>query len=125
MTPDQIQNLLGSGGPLVVFALVIGALIRALKSDKFNILLAALGRKPIPPHVLPWIALGLGVVSTVLDARLKGGLGWQEAVIAGINGLLAGGFAVAGHETVAKTAKAMFAKKTPPPATPPKVDNAA
>lgn len=79
---------------IAVAAVVIGALVRAIKSDGAKILLANLGLPPIPTRALPWVALGLGAVSGVLDAHLAG-KSWEEAMSAAV---IASAGAVFGHE---------------------------
>jgi hypothetical protein len=79
---------------IALAAVVIGALVRAIKSDGAKIALANLGLPPIPTRVLPWIALVLGAVSGMLDAKL-GGKSWEEAVATGV---VSAASAVFGHE---------------------------
>jgi len=102
---------------LAMIALFVGGIVRLMKGKRASAILDAFPAawvKAIPARALPWIAVALGVVVTAVDARLNGGLtSWREAIFVAISGVLAGGTAVAGHETVAKLAK----KKAPP--TPP------
>lgn len=77
-----------------VAALVIGALVRAVKSDGATIALANLGLPPVPKRALPWIALALGAASAVLDARVNG-TPWEAAAAAGV---LSAGGAIVGHD---------------------------
>ena len=79
---------------IAVAAIVIGGVVRALKSDGMTVALANLGLPPIPKRALPWIALVFGAASAVLDAKV-GGTSWQEA---GAAGILATGTAVLGHD---------------------------
>lgn len=77
-----------------VAAVVIGAIVRAIKSDGAKIALANLGLPPVPKRWLPWIALVLGALSAALDARVNGSE-WQQAAAYGV---LAAGAAITGHD---------------------------
>lgn len=81
-------------GWIAAAALIIGAVVRILKSDSLTIALANLGLPPLPKRVLPWLSLVLGVASAILDVKLQG-TPWPEAVA---KGLVAGVSAIAGHE---------------------------
>lgn len=75
-------------------AAVIGLVVRMLKADvKFL--------PTIPPRARPWVALALGLVSTVL-LHLRPGVPWGQAVI---EGLTAGIIAIAGHELAVESAR--------------------
>lgn len=70
-------------------ALVIGIIVRLLKSDtKIPI--------DIPPRLRVWLALALGAGSAVLEA-VTTGLSWKESIL---NGLLSTGLAVLGQNVV-------------------------
>jgi hypothetical protein len=79
---------------IALAAFLIGAFVRAIKSDGAKILLANLGLPPIPTRALPFVALGAGAIAGMLDAYL-GGAAWTDAVYAGIT---AAASAVFGHE---------------------------
>lgn len=81
-------------GWVAIAALLVGAVVRLLKSDSLTVALANLGLPPIPKRVLPWLSLVLGVASAILDVKLQG-TAWPEAVA---KGLIAGVAAIAGHE---------------------------
>ena len=86
-------------------ALIVGLLVRMLRARKFEEWIELVPwLRPIPKPYVPWIALSIGVVITAADARLNGGLTtWREALVATLQGLFAGGLAIAGHETIIKT----------------------
>lgn len=77
-----------------IAAVVIGGLVRAIKSDGMTIALANLGLPPIPKRALPWVALTLGAAAAVLDSRQLGAT-WQEAAVLGV---VATATAVLGHD---------------------------
>lgn len=81
-------------GWVAIAALLVGAVVRLLKSDMLTIALSNLGLPPIPKRVLPWLSLVLGVASAILDVKLQG-TAWPEAIG---KGLVAGVAAIAGHE---------------------------
>ena len=81
-------------GWVAAAALLVGFLCRLIKTDMLKIALANLGLPPVPKRVLPWVALGLGLASSILDTRLTG-TAWPEAIV---KGLIAAVTAIAGHE---------------------------
>lgn len=81
-------------GWVAAAALLVGAVVRLLKSNTLTIALANLGLPPIPKRVLPWVSLAFGVASAILDVKLQG-TAWIEAIA---KGLIAGVAAIAGHE---------------------------
>lgn len=81
-------------GWVAAVAMIVGALVKLTKSDMLTIALANLGIPPIPKRILPWLALTLGLASSVLDHRLQG-TAWIEAVT---KGAIAAITAIAGHE---------------------------
>ncbi len=81
-------------GWVAVAAILVGLCVRALKSDGAKVALANLGLPPIPTRALPWLALVLGGVGAVLDAKVHGAP-WTEAAQAGV---IAAAGAVFGHE---------------------------
>lgn len=122
---QELKDALGPGGWIAFVALVVGFLVRLLKADKLNALLAKFNIPAIPKMALPWVALALGFVLTTFDAKLAGAT-WGAALTAGFWGIFSGGLAVAGNETVATgvaklsptLGKVVFGKSPPPP-TPP------
>jgi hypothetical protein len=76
---------------VLVASLVIGALVRALKSDT--------PLPTVPPKWRAWLALGLGIVAGVLD-KILGGTPWLAAILGGIAAAMA---AIVGHETVVES----------------------
>lgn len=102
---------------LGIAALLIGAVVRLLKADRLNLALERFGAKPIPKRVLPWIAVVLGVASGVI-AGMQVGKTWSAALVGAFEGLVAGAFAIMGHELVVESArdgKEIAPPKTPPP----------
>lgn len=86
-----------------MLALMIGAFVRALKTDGASALLSRLsgrdvenGDEPvrIPTRVLPFVALVAGAIAAVLDAYV-GGASVEDALGAGV---MAAASAVFGHE---------------------------
>lgn len=75
-------------------ALLVGAVVRWMKSDMLTIALSNLGLPPIPKRFLPWIALVLGIMSGIFDVKLQSTT-WAEAIT---KGLIAGVTAIAGHQ---------------------------
>jgi hypothetical protein len=81
-------------GWVAVAAILLGLFVRAIKSDAIKVALANFGLPPVPTRALPWLALGLGCVGAILDAKV-GGASWNEAAQAGV---VAAAGAVFGHE---------------------------
>jgi hypothetical protein len=98
----MLTQHLGSGGALAFVAVLVGALVRLLRTGRANALLAKFGIGPIPTHVLPWLALIFGSAAQLLDAYLTGAVTMQSASLAALDGVLAGALAIAGHEAVVK-----------------------
>lgn len=98
----MLTQHLGSGGALAFVAVLVGALVRLLRTGRANAMLAKFGIGPIPPHVLPWLALIFGAAAQLLDAYLTGAVTMQAASLAALDGVLAGALAIAGHEAVVK-----------------------
>jgi hypothetical protein len=90
---------LGPGGWLGLLAVLVGFVVRLLKTDALNTLLGKFSIPPIPKKVLPWIALVLGAVSGMLEAKI-GGADWKTSAISGVWGVFSGAGAVAGNETM-------------------------
>ncbi len=88
-------------GWVAAAALLVGAVVRLLKTDMLTIALANLGLPPIPKRVLPWVSLVLGVGSSILDVKLQG-TDWPSAIA---KGLVAGVAAIAGHELGVESAR--------------------
>lgn len=94
----SLHSIVGSGESFVAaLAALVHLAIRLLRTGAFEVLLAKLGRKPVPKAWLPWLALALGTAAALLDARL-GGAAWSAAWHPAFEGLLAGALAVAGYE---------------------------
>jgi hypothetical protein len=82
-----MNSILDTHKPLVLVALVVGALVRMLKDDhRFPITLSKRAR--------PWVALLLGLVLGAVQQRLAGAT-WLDAVC---SGLLAGALPILGHQ---------------------------
>lgn len=101
---------------LVVLAVIIGGVVRMLRTQGADALAERIAGKRVPRWALPWLALVLGVIVSTVDAMFGCatasapfvwgcGTTWKAAFVAAIKGAFAGAFAVAGHETVAKTAE--------------------
>lgn len=92
MPITDIIPLIQSHAWVPLAALVIGFLVRALKSDAFV----------LPPSLAvaapyrPLLVLALGIVSGVLDA-VVGGTPWRDAIV---GGLLSALMALIGHTTI-------------------------
>jgi hypothetical protein len=121
MNPDFWKNPVAPT-TLATIAVIVGGVVRLLKTKQFSEILDALPVswvKAIPKTYLPWLAVVLGVVLTMLDAKLNGGLKtWGEALWVGLAGVLSGSMAIAGHETIAKTVERVRTGKTDPPPPP-------
>lgn len=91
----------GSGG-LVLLGVVLGGVVRLLRTEKFNDVLKKFGLKPVPSWSLPWLSVGLGAAAQVTEAVVGGGA-LSAALPAAVDGVLAGALAIAGHETIART----------------------
>jgi hypothetical protein len=90
MDAQPYLDLIAKHQWVALSALVIGLLVRLLKEDT---------RFPpfaIPARWRPVLAVGLGVVSGVLQAASTG-TPWRDAVL---GGLVSAFLAIAGHETV-------------------------
>lgn len=75
-------------------ALVIGTIVRLLKSDgpiPFN----------LPSKYRPWLAVALGVVAGVVD-KIATGTAWKDALA---GGLVAALFAMGGHSLFVESAR--------------------
>jgi hypothetical protein len=81
-------------GWVAAAALIVGALVRLLKSDMLTNALASLGLPPIPKRVLPWLALAFGLASSILDEKVMG-TPWPAAITKGVLAALG---AITGHE---------------------------
>ena len=100
----------GSGG-LVLLGVVLGGVVRLLRTEKFNDVLKKFGLKPVPSWSLPWLSVGLGAAAQVTEA-VVGGSALSAALPAAVDGVLAGALAIAGHETIARTPARRAAAKT-------------
>ncbi|WP_394844032.1 DUF4231 domain-containing protein [Pendulispora brunnea] len=83
---DELLTLAAQGKWIVVGAIVIGAIVRLLKSDT--------PLPTVPSQWRPWLALGLGAVAGILQA-VAAGTPWQKALI---DGLVSALTAIAGHD---------------------------
>ena len=97
ITPATLA--LSAGGWLGLLAVLVGFVVRLLKTDALNTFLGKFSIPPIPKKVLPWIALVLGAVSGMLESKM-GGADWKTAAISGVWGVFSGAGAVAGNETM-------------------------
>jgi Mrp family chromosome partitioning ATPase len=87
---DQIDPTIaeqaGAGRHVAIAAVIVWALVAAMKSPAFPL--------DIPPKARPWLALALGQVYAVL-AAVVGGIPWGAALV---DGLVATTLAVTGQE---------------------------
>lgn len=91
------RAFLGTEGFVGLLAVVVHAIVRVLRSGGVNAILARFKVKPIPKLWIPWLALVFGVAAGVLDAYLAG-VPRTEFLRAALEGLIAGGLAIAGYE---------------------------
>jgi len=117
MDPKALLALAQQHKWFALAALVIGLVVRLLKSD---------GPIPInvPAKYRAWLAVGLGIVAGVLD-MIGAGTAWKEALLGGI---LAAFAAISGHQLVVESLRsgrevgeskpAFRTRSTPPPAPP-------
>lgn len=104
---ETLNQLLKSGaGTLVVIAFFCGAFVRLLRTPPALAVAARFNLEAQFKLALPWIALALGAGGAGLEAVIEG-MPVGSALVQAFWGLVAGAVAVAGHETVAKTAKAV------------------
>ncbi|HLV68037.1 MAG TPA: hypothetical protein VKY73_19600 [Polyangiaceae bacterium] len=103
MSSDELLGLALEHRWVAFAALIIGAVVRVLKSDS-----------PLPITVPAkwrgWLAIGLGIVAGVLEA-IAGGTPWARALA---EGLAAAVLAIAGHELGIESlrgGKELFARK--------------
>jgi hypothetical protein len=126
MIPDYLKNFT-SPASIITISVVIGAVVRVLKTEALGNLLDKVPVtwiSRIPKSWLPWISVALGVGILTLDAKLNGDLAtWKDAAVVGVSGILAGGTAIGGNETIAKVLQVvldlMSGPKAPPSAAPP------
>ncbi len=78
-------------------SLLIGAAIRALKSDAFDDVLRKLGLPSLPKRALPWVSVGLGLAGGLVTGFSQTGTA-KGALAFILQGFLAGSGAVLGHE---------------------------
>jgi hypothetical protein len=107
MPITPISTAVGHGGWMALVAFVVGLVVRIVKSDKVDEALAFMGLPSIPKRALPWISLALGLLAGVIEAKVAGA-SWDAAALAGAWGLVSGGVAVAGNETVPTIARALM-----------------
>jgi len=117
--PTSTMITLGLPGWLTLLSTIVGALVRLIKTDAVDSFLTNLGFPSIPKKALPWIAMFLGLAGGFLDGLINGE-SWQQALVAGLWGLVSGGGAIAGNELLSPAtrkvlgdgpANMMFGKK--------------
>lgn len=86
MSITEILAALRAHQWLAVSVFVIGMLVRLSKAGVLDEL--------IPAKARPWLALGLGLISGVLDHIVAGGA-WGDALLGGV---VSGALAIAGHQ---------------------------
>lgn len=96
-----MKDSLGQGGWLAVLAVLVGGIVRLLKTNRLNLILAKFSLPPVPKRALPWIAVLLGFALAMLEAFVSGAK-LPQAVTAGLLGVLSGATAVGGDQTVGK-----------------------
>ncbi|WP_394823727.1 hypothetical protein [Pendulispora albinea] len=84
---DTILALALDGKWTLVSAIVIGAIVRAFKSDT--------SLPTLPPAWRPWLALVLGAISGIAQTVVERNVTWKEAIV---SGLTAAFTAMAGHD---------------------------
>jgi hypothetical protein len=89
----------GHAGWLMLLGLLVGAVVRLIKTNAFDAFLAKFSLPPIPKKLLPWLALALGFVGASVEAKIAGA-SWHVAALSGLWGVFSGAFAVAGQETI-------------------------
>jgi hypothetical protein len=87
MDNHQIVDLIMQNKWWALAAVVVGLVVRALKSD---------GPIPIciPPRFRPWLAIVLGVFAAAFE-KVNAGIPWRQALVGGV---LASILAIAGHQ---------------------------
>lgn len=93
MDLTAIATLIEQHKWVALSALVIGAIVRLLKSDT--------PLPTVPSAWRPWLALGLGCISGALDAIVNG-TAWTAALV---GGLVAALTAIAGHDALIASAR--------------------
>ena len=121
MDIQPILDLIAQHKWVGVAALVIGLLVRMMKED------TSFPPFAIPSRWRPYLALGLGIASGVLQA-VSTGTPWKTALT---GGLVSGVVAIVGHDTViagllnGKEIRIPGLTKDPPSATPPHASGSA
>lgn len=109
MTLDDFSALIAAHKWLAASPFVIGMIVRMLKSDMPGF--------DLPARYRAWAALGLGIVSGVIEKHVNG-TDWKTALLWGLG---AGMTAIVGHETIVeglRNGKEVGGKKdggAPPP----------
>lgn len=119
MESQVILDLIAQNKWVALSSVVIGTIVRLLKSD---------GPIPweVPTKYRPWLAVGLGIVAGILD-KIANGTPWKSAMA---GGLVAAFLAMSGHSLFIQSArggrelgesKEKFIKRSlpPPPPAPP------
>lgn len=105
---------------MVYIALAIGGVIKVLKTDVMSNWLNKLPTtwiNAIPKWALPWLALFLSMVVSVVDLKLTiPSSTWKDAIAVTVQGVFSGSLAIAGHETLAKTVGKFIKLPPVPPA---------
>lgn len=77
---------------LAIVAAVVHVLLGAVQSNTFSKLLATFRLPALPAWTMPYLGLGLGLLSTAVPA-VQAGEPWSTALLKGALGLAAGGAA--------------------------------
>lgn len=120
MDPSQLGELVTEHKWVGVAAIVIGVVVRLMKSDtKIPI--------NIPTQYRVWLALGLGIVSGVLEA-VATGKAWTPAIV---DGLVSAAIAIVGQNAIIDSLRGgkeitvpglMVPGASPAPGKPPSID---
>lgn len=106
MPTTPATEAFGTAGWLGILAFAIGGLIRLLKADKLNTIIAKWGLPPIPKVALPWLALLLGAGASAVESA-SSGQPWKLVLIAAGWGIFSGAGAVLGNEALSTPTRAV------------------
>lgn len=118
---DYLKNV-NSPTTLATIAVVVGMMVRVLKTKKVSDLLDSVPAAwiaRVPKKYLPWVAVVLGMLITFLDAKFNTKMPTKDAAILALNGILAGGTAIGGNETIMKLLTIFKASPNMPDEPPP------
>ena len=101
---------LGSAGWLLLLAAIVFGLTRLLRADMLNSLLAKFGIPSIPAKAIPWVAIVLGFLGGMIQAK-SGGQTWGDSALMGLWGILSGTLAIGGHEALEAPVRATLGQK--------------